>query len=109
MTSHLQLPPADGSSQARVIFNESQTATTDSSGPSSHEVPGLGGENIVEGLVTANPRAEGVWRFDFRGAPGFVAGSFVIDSGQVASRQPNEIVFRIAPGVRRIRFRYRLE
>lgn len=109
LTSHLELPPADGSTQAQVIFNESRTAMTDNSGPSTHEAPGLSGENIVEGQTTSNPRAEGVWRFDFRGAPGFVPGSFVIESGQVVSRQSHEIVLRVAPGIRRVRFRYRLE
>ena len=82
---------------------------TDNSGRSTHEVPGRSGENIVEGFVTKNPRGEGVWRFDFRGAPGFLAGSFLVDTGQVVSRLTHEIVFRVAPGVRRVRFRYRLE
>ena len=109
LTSHLDLPPADGSTQAQVTFNEFSSAVTDNSGPSTHDVPGRSGENIVEGFVTKNPRGEGVWRFDFRGAPGFLAGSFLVDTGQVVSRLTHEIVFRVAPGVRRVRFRYRLE
>jgi len=109
LTSHLELPPGDGSTQAQVTFNEFSSAVTDNSGPSTHEVPGRSGDNIVEGFVTRNPRGEGVWRFDFRGAPGFVPGSFLIDTGQVVSRQTHELVFRVAPGVRRVRFRYRLE
>ena len=82
---------------------------TDNSGPFTHEVPGRSGENIVEGFVTRDLRGEGVWRFDFRGAPGFVPGSFTIDAGQIVSRQTHELVFRVAPGVRRVRFRFRLE
>ena len=109
LTSHLDLPPGDGSTQAQVTFNESSSAVTDNSGPSTHELPGRRGENIVEGFVTTNPSGEGVWRFDFRGAPGFVPGSFLVDTGQLVSRQTHLIVFRVAPGVRRIRFRYRLE
>ena len=109
LSSHLDLPPGDGSTQAQVTFNQTRSAVTDNSGPSTHEVPGRRGENIVEGFVTRNPSGDGVWRFDFRGAPGFVPGSFLVDTGQVVSRQTHEIVFRIAPGVRRIRFRYRLE
>ena len=109
MTSHLDLPPGDGSTQAQITFNESSSAVTDNSGPSTHEVPGRSGENIVEGFVTRNPSEDGVWRFDFRGAPEFVPGSFIVDTGQVVSRQTHEIVFRVAPGVRRVRFRYRLE
>lgn len=109
LTSSLDLPPGDGATQAQVTFNQSRSAVTDNSGPSTHEVPGRRGENSVEGFVTRNPSGEGVWRFDFRGAPGFVPGSFLVDTGQVVSRQTHEIVFRVAPGVRRIRFRYRLE
>ena len=109
LTSHLDLPPGDGSIQAQVTFNEFSSAVTDNSGRSTHEVPGRSGENIVEGFVTKNPRGEGVWRFDFRGAPRFLAGSFLVDTGQVVSRLTHEIVFRVAPGVRRVRFRYRLE
>ena len=109
LTSHLDLPPGDGGTQAQVTFNEFSSAVTDNSGPSTHEVQGRSGENIVEGFVTRNPRGEGVWRFDFRGALGFVPGSFTIDAGQIVSRQTHELVFRVAPGVRRIRFRFRLE
>ena len=109
LTSHLDLPPGDGRTQAQVTFNEFSSAVTDNSGPSTHEVQGRSGENIVEGFVTRNPSGEGVWRFDFRGAPGFVPGSFTIDTGQIVSRQTHELIFRVAPGVRRIRFRFRLE
>ena len=109
LTSYLDLPPGDGRTQTRITFNESRSAVTDNSGPSTHEVQGRSGENIVEGFVTRNPRGEGLWRFNFRGAPGFVPGSFVVDTGQIVSRQTHELVFRVAPGVRRVRFRYRLE
>ncbi len=45
ITSHLDLPPGDGSIQAQVTFNEFSSAVTDNSGRSTHEVPGRSGEN----------------------------------------------------------------
>jgi len=108
LTSHLDLPPGDGTTQARLTFNESRNAVTDNSGPSTHDVPGRNGENIIDGALTRQPPSEGVWRFDFTGAPGFAAGSFVVEVGDIVSRSSHHIAFRVAPSARRVRFRFRL-
>ncbi len=108
LTSALELPPGDGTTQARVTFNENRTAIVDNAGPSSLEVAGRRGQNLVDGLLMRTPVSEGLWRFNFVGAPGFTPGSFVVELGDVVSRQPHEIVFRVAPGARRVRFRFGL-
>ena len=106
--STLELPPGDGTTQTQLTFNEARTVVTDNSGPSSHDVPGRTGDNVVEGFVTRNPAAAGVWRFDFRGAPGFEAGSIRVETGTVVAAGSHEVVFRVAPGARRVKFHYRL-
>jgi len=107
-TSHLALPPGDGGTKARVTLNGARTDVTDNAEPFTHQVMGRTGDNTVEASILGNPHEDGVWRFDFRNAPGFEASSFVVESGQLVSQQPRQIVFRVGPGARRVRFRYRL-
>ena len=109
MRSQLELPPGDGSTRSHLMFNDQKSAVTDNSGPSTHEIPSRDGDNVVEGRIEGNPEAQGVWRFDFMGAEGLEPGSFVVDRGNVISRSSNAIVFRIAPGQRRIRFHFQVK
>ena len=107
-TSHLDVPPGDGSAVGRVTINSESADFTHSSGPTTHNIRGRSNDNVVEGIFIRN-LAEGRWRFVFSRAPYFELGSFAIDEGQVVTQTPNEIVFRIGHDARRIRFRFRLK
>ena len=107
-TSHLDVPPGDGSAGGRVTSNGERSNTTDSSGPATHDVLGRSDDNVVEGIFVRNV-AEGRWRFVFSRAPHFELGSFAIDEGQVVAQTSDELVFRVGPDARRVRFRFRLK
>ena len=107
-TSQLDVPPGDGSAGGRVTINGERTDITDSSGPTTHDVLGRSDDNAIEGIFVRN-LAEGRWRFVSSRAPYFELGSFAIDEGQVVAHTPDELVFRIGPDARRVRFRFRLK
>ncbi len=107
-TSHLDVPPGDGSAGGRVTINGERSNITDSSGPMTHDILGRSDDNVVEGIFVRN-LAQGRWRFVFSRAPHFELGSFAIDEGQVVAQTPDELVFRIGPDARRVRFRFRLK
>ncbi len=110
LTSALESPPPDGRLKGQVTINAQQTDPTDNSSPFRHPYSGLSGENTVEALLVSGEAQEGRWRFDFRESANFEPGSIRVDSGQVISIGPQEVVFRVTgtAGLR-IRFRYRLE
>ena len=62
----------------------------------------------VEGVLLAPLPGGASWRFSFEGDTSFVRGSLRVESGEVLSREPGAVVFRLngAPG-ERVRFRYR--
>lgn len=108
VTTHLELPPADGRVKGQILFNGSDVDPVDNRAPYRHSVAGRVGENTVEATLLTPPESEGRWRFDFREAP-LEPGSISVDSGQALSVGPKEIVFRAGaqPG-EVIRFRFRL-
>jgi uncharacterized repeat protein (TIGR01451 family) len=109
LTSTLEAPPPDGRIKGQVSINGQKTDNTDNSAPFRHPYSGPAGENVVEAYVVAGQTDEGRWRFDFREAAHFVRGSIRVDSGQVISVGPQEVVFRVTgTNGPRIRFRYRL-
>jgi hypothetical protein len=109
VTSALEAPPPDGRLKGQVSINGQKTDNTDNSSPFRHPYSGPAGENVIEAYLVAGDTREGRWRFDFREAAHFEPGSIRVDSGQVISIGPQEVVFRVTdPNGPRIRFRYRL-
>ena len=107
--STLASEPADGSKAAQVHHNERQVDTLSNAGPFQHRFDGHPGVNEVMAHVLAPLERPALWRFDFRGVPGFVPGSIHVRSGQAVSVGARSVVFRTtgAPG-ERIRFVYSL-
>ena len=62
----------------------------------------------VEGVLLAPLPGGASWRFSFEGDAAFVRGSLRVDNGEILSREPGAVVFRLngAPG-ERVRFRYK--
>jgi hypothetical protein len=94
----------------QVVINSGRMDTVNSSTPYRHAFQATEGENTVEAYLTGSNAREGIWRFDFRDAAHFVPGSIQVDSGQVVTQGPQEVVFRVSgTGGPPLRFRYRLE
>jgi len=109
-TSFLGVGPFDGSSRGEVRLNDATLAVTDSSAPFDHRLSGRAGENGVEAHLTSEAGASGFWRFDFSGAPHFVAGSIRVETGEVISLDAYTVVFGVSGRAGgRIKFRYRLQ
>jgi hypothetical protein len=106
-TSVLELPPGVN---GQIALNDAETVTALSPSPQKHRLRGRGGENIVEGRLLSEGSEPGLWKFDFRGAADFVAGSLRVDSGDVVALDRESVVFRVTgkPGSP-IRFRFRLQ
>jgi uncharacterized repeat protein (TIGR01451 family) len=94
-TSLLEFTQTDDRSTGNVVLNAGAVDTTTSGVSFQHRFLGRPGKNTLEAYPTEAGR-EGLWRFDFTGARAFVAGSFQIESGQVISRDPYAIVFRLS-------------
>ncbi len=107
-TSHLDLPPGDGSVRTRVQLNDGRIDTTDNAAPFQHALRGREGGNTIEASLIGQPAAEGRWRFDFSNTAGLEPGSLRIDSGDVVSTSSDSVVFRVHQSGQRIRFRFRL-
>jgi len=107
-TSRLEVPPGDGGVRGQITLNEARIDGTDNTAPYRHEVAGRDGENVVEAALLPGSPAEGRWRFLFESSRYFQTGSFTVEAGEVLTRTPSEIVFRIAADGQRVRFRYRL-
>ena len=105
--SQLELPAG---TSAQISVNEAETVATVAPTPQRHRARARSGENIVEGRILSETGEPGQWRFDFRGAARFVAGSLRVDSGEVLALDGQSVVFRVTgkPGSP-IRFRFRLE
>jgi PKD repeat protein len=106
-TSELKLPAGVA---AQIGLNDAESIAALSSSPQRHRARARSGENVVEGRLLSESGEPGEWRFDFRGAAGFVPGSLRVDSGDVLALESTSVVFRVAgkPGAP-VRFRFRLE
>jgi hypothetical protein len=106
-TSELELPTG---TSAQVSLNDSVTVSAMAPSPEQHRLRAVSGENLVSARLLSEANGEGRWRFDFRGAPSFVAGSLKVDSGDVVALDGHSVAFRVTgkPGPP-IRFRFRLE
>jgi uncharacterized repeat protein (TIGR01451 family) len=107
LTNQLDVPPNDGGASGMLTVNGSLTYSIESSHPMSFDVQGHAGVNDIDAVLMGG-EGEGRWRFDFSSAPHFESGSFVVEQGQVLTRTPDEIVFRVGPDAVRVRFRFRL-
>jgi uncharacterized repeat protein (TIGR01451 family) len=107
-TSHLQVPPGDGSVRGQIVLNRSQLDETDNSAPRRHRFKGQEGKNIIEANVMSGLPGEGQWIFDLSSTPHFVPGSIKVQSGQVIAQGPDRVVFRVRSPGERIRFRLQL-
>jgi hypothetical protein len=105
--SVLELPPG---ANGQIALNDAETVAALSPSPQQHRLRGRGGENVVEGRLLSEGSEPGLWKFDFRGAPDFVAGSLRVDSGDVVALDGERVVFRVTgkPGPP-IRFRFQLQ
>jgi hypothetical protein len=106
-TSQLELPAG---TSAQIAVNEAETVATVAPSPQRHRARTRAGENVVEGRLLTEAGEPGQWRFDFRGAAGFVSGSLRVDAGDVLALDRESVVFRVTgnPGPP-IRFRFRVE
>jgi PKD repeat protein len=106
-TSEIELPAG---TSAMVSLNDSVSVGAIAPSPQQHRLRAHSGENVVAARVLSDAGGEGRWRFDFSGAPNFVAGSLEVDSGEVLTLDGHRVVFRLTgrqgPP---IRFRFRLE
>jgi hypothetical protein len=108
-TSYLGVPGFDGRARGQVLLNESQIVNSNNSAPTAHHVQGRLGENTVEAYATTPLEAPGFWRFDFKGAPNFVARSLEAQQGEVISIDSHSIVFRLSGTTgERVKFTYQL-
>jgi len=107
-TSHLRVPPFDGTTTGRVVLNGARVDTTDSSTPFRHQAEGGAGTNTVDAFVPSNGRGESFWEFDFSDAAHFVPASLRVDRGQAVRVNGRTLVFRVGASGERIRFSYRL-
>ncbi len=107
-TSHLQVPPGDGSVRGQVVLNRSQLDETDNSAPRRHRFKGQEGKNVIEANLMSGLPGEGQWVFDLSAMPHFVPGSIKVQSGQVIAQGPDRVVFRVSSPGERIRFRVQL-
>ncbi len=108
-TSFLSVPPFDGRTRGFVSLNRIRTFNLDNSTPSTHVAQARQGENEVEAYLATPIDTPGSWRFDFRGADGFVSGSIKVKSGQTISIDSQTVVFHLSgtPG-ERIKFTFKL-
>lgn len=106
-TSQLELPAG---ASAQIAVNQADTVASVAPTPQRHRARARAGENIVEGRLLSETAEPGQWRFDFRGASGFVPGSLRVDSGDVVALDAESVVFRVTgkPGPP-VRFRFRLQ
>jgi hypothetical protein len=105
-TSVLELPAGVS---GQIALNDAETAAASSSSPQQLRLRARAGENVVEGRLLSEGSEPGLWKFDFRGARDFVAGSLRVDAGDVVALEGERVVFRVTgkPGAP-IRFRFRL-
>jgi hypothetical protein len=105
-TSHLVVPPSDGTTRGRVALNGRRVDHTDSSAPFLHRWRTHDEMLTVEAEATGPLHGGGWWKFDFSSANHFVAGSITVEGGRVISQDARSIVFGATR--ERIRFSYRL-
>ena len=95
-TSHLEFP-GDGQAkpaQGLIQLNEIRAVTTASATPTPQRMAARPRSNDMEARLLTVAGRPGKWQFDFAAAPGFVAGSLHVVSGQVLSLDSRRIVFR---------------
>jgi hypothetical protein len=95
--------------QASLEINGSAAPAGPAGGPSRVRVAPQSGTNLVSLHAAARELEGTLWKIDFSGTEGFIAGSIHIDSGEAISMSPNAVIFRLAGSETRIRFRFRVE
>jgi len=107
--SFLEVQPGDRGGRAEVRVNADRVDVVDVSATVHHHLRARAGENMVEAQLLTPVGGGGFWRFDFSGTEHFVAGSLLVEAGNVVSLDAHSVVFRLggSPG-ERIQFRYRL-
>ena len=90
LRTHLALP---GRATGRVSVNATPVRVIDNAAPVEMRVPGRRGTNTLTALVVATSGEPGTWRFAL---DPIVPGSLRIVSGNVLTREPNGVVFRLA-------------
>ena len=108
-TSFLGVAPFDGKVAGQVRHNGERVDQVRNDAPSRHDLRGRLGENTVDASLTTPMGGPGFWRFDFRGASGFVAGSIRVKSGQVIALDAHSVVLRLSGTAgEHLRFSYQL-
>lgn len=100
--TELALPPFDGSATGRVVVNDSDTLSVDSSAPVGVVYRAAGETNRVTAVVSRGSGEPGRWRFDFRADPAFEPGSIRVTRGHVLSIDSTGVVLDLRghPGER---------
>jgi hypothetical protein len=106
-TSHLDVAMPDGSVRGQILLNGHMQGT-DNAAPHVHSSKGRPGKNRLEAHLEPGPKVNGFWRFDFKNSPSFVAGSFHVESGEIASQDGHSVVFVVRDAAQPIRFTFDL-
>jgi len=109
MTSDLDAAPRNGATMGSIVLNGAAVAMTNNASPIRFQLTGKLGKNVIEAHLASSTLGEIFWRFDFTAAQGFMPNGFIVESGQVVSRDARSIVFRLDGRDQRIRFSFILE
>jgi hypothetical protein len=110
-TSFLSEVQSDSSAplQSSIEMNGLPAASVPGRGIHRHRMIPQSGPNVLAGFVSGSHLEGALWRFDFSATEGFVPGSIAVEAGEVLSATAQAVVFRLAGGETRIRFRFQME
>jgi hypothetical protein len=92
--AHLQLPPFDGSSRARVLVNGTVAGVVDSSQPTDLRARAVAGTNRVEVVLARGGDGSGQFRFGFEANP-IPVHTIQATAGTLLAVQSDAIVFHL--------------
>ena len=93
--AHLQVPPFDGSSRARVLVNGALAGMVDSSQPVDLRARAVTGTNRVEAILTRGGHGSGQLRFGFEANP-IPLHTVKTTTGNVLAVQSDALVFQLS-------------
>jgi hypothetical protein len=96
--------------RGQVVLEGASAHAVSSERPALVSYTGRSGRNRLEAVLASESASPLLWRFDFRGARGFVPGSLRVVSGQEVARDAYSVVLRFSGSTgERARIEYRLE
>lgn len=104
--SSIVVEPRSGQVRGQIVVNGGSYQATDNSGDFSYTARVHDGLNRMETRLEVPAGSSGFWRFDFGGSQEFVVGSFLVESGQILSRDGASIVFAVRRGAPVPRFTF---